>query len=618
MASRAGGQREARAGGKWGLQDSGPLLEEDANGLHSDAHINPGRVVGKLVKLDMSGMSHSKSRKLDLAGTSPSKSLKLGQQARGSKGIGKLPGELLANILGGLDPRMLMAARLVCRAFRAASIPCVTALRYQSPYARDPSSVRDLTSRLQVFTSVGSLDLDINLFPISNFFEAPRVLSLLRRLRLSWRKMEICDDEVRHLATSVAAATQLTALEISGELCKVEGFGILLAQSLEACSALRDLRLEICDVHPPLDIDVWEGFRGKSAPLSRLEAVGTVILYSKEHFEDLAALTQLMRLSLDVRSRETLHLTLLSSLTALQSLHVACSTWHDWRWRTPPIMHHVYQLVERMPRLQELDLDFDIWDGDVARTASLVAFLPAMTSFTSHSAACPAIVPNSFFPVGLSRLRKLSILLELYSREDDERLSSSALINRPTPLPLGGLEHATSFSAAMAGLETLELSCGRKTCHMLFCHLTPMECLTRLRIHVHDYRESEAPTMCTPGCFLTGLPKLRHLELVNVLDVRRWHDDARYLAGLTGLTELEISLFRRELMEDMSGLTLAKMQPLTTLTQLNFLFTSEPWASGMACPEFQQALNRPRHQMGLPPVRFTEMDILYTGVVLES
>jgi hypothetical protein len=113
----------------------------------------------------------------------------------------------------------------------------------------------------------------------------------------------------------------------------------------------------------------------------------------------------------------------------------------------------------------------------------------------------------------------------------------------------------------------------------------------------------------TPCRFLTGLPRLRHLELQNVLDVRRWHDDARYVAALTELTELEISFFGCELEEDVSGFTLAQVQPLTTLTQLRFLRASEPWASGMACPEFQQALNGPRHQMGLPPVRFEVLDI---------
>jgi hypothetical protein len=134
------------------------------------------------------------------------------------------------------------------------------------------------------------------------------VLPELRRLRLAWPKWELCDDEVRFLATTVAAATQLIALGVSAWLCEVNGFGILLARSVEACTALRDLRLEIClhANHPP-DIDVWEDLLGKLAQLSRLQAVGTVILYRKADFEAVAALTQLTRLSLDVRSREGLH-----------------------------------------------------------------------------------------------------------------------------------------------------------------------------------------------------------------------------------------------------------------------------------------------------------------------
>eukprot|EP00884_Botryococcus_braunii_P004248 jgi/Botrbrau1/13824/Bobra.0056s0066.1 len=294
MASRAGGQQEA--GRCRGLQAIGPLLEGDANGLHSYAYNTPGRAVGKLMtldtsllphlksrKLDLSGTSHSKSQKLVLSGRSRSESLKLGPQARGSKGIGKLPEELLAKILGILDPKMLMAARLVCRAFRAASIPSITALQYQSWTAQGPTSANDLACRLQVFTSVCTLDLGINLFSIPYFFEARGVLSKLRRLQLSRPEMELCADELRHRATAIAAATQLTALEVSRELWEVPGFGILLPGTLEACTALRDLRLEICET--PEQVDVWEGLLGKSALLSRLEALGSVVLYGKADFE---------------------------------------------------------------------------------------------------------------------------------------------------------------------------------------------------------------------------------------------------------------------------------------------------------------------------------------------
>eukprot|EP00884_Botryococcus_braunii_P007101 jgi/Botrbrau1/16392/Bobra.0387s0002.1 len=519
-------------------------------------------------------MSHSKSRDLHFSGTSHSKSPDLGPQDRGSTGIGKLPEELLAKTLGILDPNMLMTARLGCRAFRDASVPCITALRYRSWQAGDSNSVSDLTCRLQVFTSVDSLDLDINKFPIPRFFEAPGVLSVLRRLHLSSPETELCADELGHLATTVAAATQLTALEVSGELCEVPGFGILLSGSLQACTALRDLRLGVC--RPPQHVEVWEGLLGKWAQLSRLEALGTVILNSKADFEAVAALTQLTRLSVDVRFGETQHVTLLSSLTAVQSLHVASN--HLYRRRRTPIMDHTYELVERMPQLRELDLDTDIWDGDMECTDSLVASLPAITSFRSHFLAQPGWVPDLRYPVGLSKLRKLSIPLEC-----------------DTP------EHAATFNAALTGLQTLEIECSPEGCYVLFCHLPPMNGLTRLLIH----RLEEEPEMYTPARFLTGLPRLRHLKLQNVLDVRRWHKDAGYVAGLSELTQLEICLDTCGVEEDVSGFTLAQVQPLTTLTQLRSLTTSEPWASGVACPEFQQALNEPRHQMGLPPVRFT-------------
>eukprot|EP00884_Botryococcus_braunii_P019224 jgi/Botrbrau1/5986/Bobra.104_1s0017.1 len=158
--------------------------------------------------------------------------------------------------------------------------------------------------------------------------------------------MELCIDELGYLATTLAAATQLTALEVSGKLCEVPGFGIPLARSLGACTALRDLRLGVCST--PQHVNVWEGLLGKSAQLSRLETLGTVVIHDKTDFEAVAALTQLTHLSVDVRTLEKLHLTLLSTLTAVQSLRVA-HTWADWDLRQPRIMHHVCELVERMP-----------------------------------------------------------------------------------------------------------------------------------------------------------------------------------------------------------------------------------------------------------------------------
>eukprot|EP00884_Botryococcus_braunii_P003634 jgi/Botrbrau1/13271/Bobra.0074s0019.1 len=543
-----------------------------------------GGAVGKLMTHDLSGMTHSKSQKLDLSGSSLSMSMKLGLQARGSKGIGKLPEELLAKILGILDPKMLMAARLVCRAFRAASIPCITALRYPSQYVQDPSPSRDLACRLQVFTSVCTLDLGLNLLSDPYFFEAPGVLSVLRRLRLSWLEMELCAEDLRHLPTTLAAATQLTPLEISGEFCEVPGFGIPLAQCLGAYTALRDLSLGVCDYHQHT---VWEGLLGKSAQFSRLEALGSVVLYGKADFEAVAALTQLTRLSLDVRSGETQHLTLLSSLTTLQSLHVADGS----RRYEPIMMQDVYELVERMPQLRELDLDAEVWDGDMERTVALVASLPAITSFKSVFFAEQGEVWESHCPVGLSKLRELSIPLA-FSKH------ASPLCTASIPPPLGW--QVASFSAALTGLETLEIACEPRDCYLLFSQLPPMKCLTRLFIGVEG--RDKVHTAFTPGCFLMGLPRLRSLELQNVLDARRWQDDARYVAALTELTELVMYFFGCELEEDVSNFTLAQVQPLTTLTQLNSLRISEPWASGMACPEFQQALNGPRHQMGLPPV----------------
>jgi hypothetical protein len=148
-------------------------------------------------------------------------------------------------------------------------------------------------------------------------------------------------------------------------------------------------------------------------------------------------------------------------------------------------------------------------------------------------------------------------------------------MNLSIPLPLGAPEQAIIFSEALTGLETLKIACGCGTCHQLFCHLPPIKSLTRLCIHANVF-DSDTPTIFTPGRFLTGLSRLHHLGLHNVLDVRRWHDDARCVARLTELTELRIRISACKLEEGVSGFTLPQVQPLTTLTQLRFLTTSQP------------------------------------------
>jgi hypothetical protein len=141
--------------------------------------------------------------------------------------------------------------------------------------------------------------------------------------------------------------------------------------------------------------------------------------------------------------------------------------------------------------------------------------------------------------MGVSRLRKFSIRLNFFR---PEQVLRPALMNLSIPLPLRGPEQATSFSEALTGLETLEIACGCKTCHQLFCHLPPLKCLTRLCIYANVF-DSDTPTIYTPGHFLTGLSRLHHLVLQNVLDVRRWHADAgMYVARLTALTELGIHI----------------------------------------------------------------------------
>eukprot|EP00884_Botryococcus_braunii_P002305 jgi/Botrbrau1/12075/Bobra.0186s0003.1 len=106
-------------------------------------------------------------------------------------------------VLASLERRSLRTARLVCRAFRAASIPCVTCLNYNCETQMMLGNL--LLHSLRVFTCVVDLNLLGDAGSVAGVLREPGVLPRLRELRLSG------EDEEDEGASGIADLVPLPA-----------------------------------------------------------------------------------------------------------------------------------------------------------------------------------------------------------------------------------------------------------------------------------------------------------------------------------------------------------------------------------------------------------------------
>jgi hypothetical protein len=499
----------------------------------------------------------------------------------------ELPLEVLVIILAFLRGDHLRMARVVCRAFRAASIQCVTTLGFCGPN----TSWKIINERLQVFNSVKCLDLTIRRARQASLLQRPAILSRLRELRLTCRRPDA-------IIPLLAAASQLTKLEVEVDRdlwLHDRQFPGQLDRALGGfrCSAVVTLRLTdggqvpgyksfkgidntpishliVCGIH-------LRDVNDRHVPLthfSRLECLELVNV-EPDQVEAVAALTQLTRLGLALATSGHIRTELmpLSQLTALQELKVA-------NFDTL-CMQNFQSAVSPMVRLRELELKpvNHCWYLDLAEIDCLLAALPAVTSLVLHNSVkwrymhsswggkielCNTRPPRVFASNGFAGLRKLCISIE------------------------GSAEHVARLATVLPQLEALTFV---GDCQSLLSNLPPMPRLTELTAVHYD-------TPCVSGHVLARFQGLQHLRLVRVLDDRQWNEDVKSLAVLTHLKVLEIKGHYHSPNDVRWHVTIEELMLLTALRQLHVLELYPVSASGACVTEFWEAMKAIRHEMG--------------------
>eukprot|EP00884_Botryococcus_braunii_P006771 jgi/Botrbrau1/16095/Bobra.7_2s0061.1 len=407
------------------------------------------------------------------------------------RNLGNLPYDLLRKILSSLDPSSIRTARLVCRAFRAAFIPCITSLPFI--YRRELEDAQDLLNDCHIaFTAIRNLDLCIHLPADLPALGHPLVLLTLRSLHLLLRPTISVHykDCLHSFGLQLAEAARLTALEFDMTELKVRcdrGIGTqYLSSALASCRSLVKLTLE--GLQPTLQflrpllaatmlrkLSLFSEFtlyrraileEGGSL-LMGLQSLEVMPLTSEEDISKVAALTQLTRLGTDftpVRWRpEILEL---SRLSAMQELGIDAPTLST-SW--------LRELVMPMSQLRELSLG--VWDARVGSLDHLLTQLPALTKFMVQTASPVREFPPAFAPQGLAQLRELSMTLRPASLAD----------------PADVVRLATTVTA----LQSLEVFCDSGACYQLLMHLPPMPHLTEL--HVLSEQRPAPPTLCSPS-----------------------------------------------------------------------------------------------------------------------
>jgi hypothetical protein len=243
-------------------------------------------------------------------------------------------------ILGYLSVSALKTARLVCRAFRTASISIVTHLSYDCRTAPESIDPLTLAHDLPVFTSLSKLDLHVTLPQCTAVLELPNVCSALCSLHLVKGLEELTSAQsLGALAPRLATATQLTTFWVEEFLLNQPDSGIPLAYALGACRGIQELRLGLVDkvevaqavlqvstlrtLHCAWDGDEsYETVIGNVSFLTRLQSLGVVSANAEVdcRYQGVAVLNQLTNLTFGWVPRNLRRLTQLSSLASLRVL----------------------------------------------------------------------------------------------------------------------------------------------------------------------------------------------------------------------------------------------------------------------------------------------------------
>eukprot|EP00884_Botryococcus_braunii_P018059 jgi/Botrbrau1/4937/Bobra.0122s0019.1 len=496
-----------------------------------------------------------------------------------TRDFGDLPLDVLIKILARVDLSTLRLSRLLCKAFRRASIPRISCLRCNC-LSSDITPAR-LAGGLSMFPAITELHLGLALPRDASMLFLPAVPSTLRSLRLEFVGGR---DAVSHsweaIVPRLAGATQLTALAIAR--VAVQGSGFKLADSLTAFTALEELTLhaipageaetlaeavlQLPRLHKVQSCDVDDRFMDtvlrNASRMTRLQSLTWLGRSRGGGLEHVALLTQLTSLELTPKVRTmSSHLVQLSRLTSLQVLIL---------WDASPNMDQLRQLVSPMTQLRELGLHSSDRDAAI-RLDPLLARLPMITNLELRRPPDRALwLPVSLLPNGFASLRAVSLWIWKAN---------------PT--------NVVQLPKALTRLESLELNCEALVIEAFLSHLPGLRNLAELVLISFKQSARLFPGLASLR-FLEEAQRLKRLVLEDVVDVLAWDDGLRYLAILTGLTELRI---RQTAPAQL--LTSAQVQPLAGLTRLEQLVCSRPWGGAFHSADFGRALQGRQHELGL-------------------
>jgi hypothetical protein len=463
---------------------------------------------------------------------------------RGQKlGILHLPEHILSKILGLLGPAFLLTARLTCKAFQAASIPCITSVIVDCLGWSGRGRVRYLATiapkllhqRLQVFSSIRHLELVLRQVEDEVALRIRAVLSTCKSLSIPPGNpilQNFSKQLPAVLPLFLRASTSLTSLEVDTMDLTPDGVRSF-ASGIRACCNLQELILWFS----PRDADVETDLAEAVLDISSLQTLIERRYWKADIFwrhvmvnaGRLPALRSLAGVRFDKEEEPTL-LRALSQLT-----HLGFSEFPAWLVRHIsglPALRSLHDVsrggalavtegVRPLVQMQELVVR-ESWREDgrfsLEEVTRLLAALPSLTKLgVSVSAPAMPPIPHAFSADGFAGLRSLSMELAADVASD----------------------HVEALAARLTGLESLEMRGSVRLCASLLSSLPPLPRLTELTA---DADEFPLEVFSASGRFLAGLPRLRSLCLVNVLNVVSWDEEGRHINKLTDLTNLRVVL----------------------------------------------------------------------------
>jgi hypothetical protein len=470
-----------------------------------------------------------------------------------------------------------VTARLVGRGFRAASITCVTSLRFCCRGRNRPRlALWILSQRLQIFTSVKSLSLHSLSPDHAPLLQLPGVLPRLRHLSLAstgggrrWQSLEA-------ILSAMLAATQLTKLDLGNAVSNnaLVGMAAQLASGESLCPSLAVLEVGL----PWLDYaERFRAMLGGDPGLSVVRASVLAMTFPR-HFssslawvqrlelkrlddphvvETVATMTKLTRLVIEDPPAWMPELASLSKLAALQELSVGRSEGVSG-WRGLP------QIIAPMSELRVLEVPGYVWH----------LFLLASV-FQSHTALTH---------LDLGRELELVILFVNPAgamRSVDEGFGRLRALSLELQWPWDS--KARPVTTSLTGLESLEVS---GSCGSFLDSLPRMPYLTNLKIERGR----------VSGRILSRFPSLKELRLHWSLDERHWQEDVEVIAALTNLRVLSVAF---PMHQPPGAAGAAQLWPLTGLRQLRDLMISPLRAQKADMKEFCIHTRHTAHDMGL-------------------